>query len=89
MHQRGKVTFHPVEVSLQGYPMHKEPWKKVGCWRGYGVCCYEQALPTTCEHDRNPRAYKYLTVEPKKGATHDVYGHRLPLPGPRKTREPT
>ena len=86
MNQVGRVPFHPVVVSLQGWPMHKEPWKKIGCWRGYGVCCYEQH--DKCEHDRNPKKYKYLSVEPEKGAKHDVYGQRLPLPPPRKTYDP-
>jgi hypothetical protein len=88
MTQQGPKTFHPVEVSLQGYPMFKNPWKKDIYYRGFGQCCIDQSIPTTCEHDRNPHLYKHLRVEPKEGAEIDVYGYPLPLPPPRKTFNP-
>ena len=78
-----RQQLHPVEVSEQGYPMVKEPWS--GTYNGYGLCCHDQEVPDTCEHNRNPAAYKYLRDKPPKGARRDVYGHRLPLPPPRQT----
>ena len=89
MTEKGRQPFHPVAVSKQGYPMLKEPWRKTKYYLGFGMCCYDQQVPDTCEHDRNPGAYKHLRIEPKKGATHDVYGYLLPLPPPRTTFEPS
>ena len=93
MTQRGSGTqmkLHPVEVSEQGYPMLKEPWRKSKYGHGFGLCCDMQEQPMKCEHQRNGRAaYAHLRKEPPEGATHDVYGYLLPLPSARKTRKPT